>query len=150
MGLVSYAELTQRHRYFETFSESNVNSDLLYYAEIEINARLAKAFTVPFSDGHPTVKDLIIDMAYYRGLRLKDPDKAEKMREDIVGRIDSICKGDEYIYTGSGTTISPHESSDTIWSTVKDYHPVHAMLEPEISLISSDRLDAEEDERDIL
>lgn len=149
MSLVSYAELTKRYRYFETFSQDNVTDDLLYYAEIEVNGRLASHFTVPFSDAHPTVKDLIMDMAAYRAYRIKDPKKAAELKDSVIGRIEDIKKGVEFIYTGSGTTIEPNVAEAVVWDANEDYHPVHSMLDGEYSFVNSDRLEAEEDERDI-
>lgn len=132
-------------------SPAAVNSDFIYYAEIEINSRFASHFTVPFGGTHPTIKDLTIDLAYYRMQRIKDPEKAEKIHKAIIGRIDDIKAGKEYIYTGSGTTIAPTLSGRTgeIWSTDMDYHPVHSMLgaEHEKTRVSSEQLYDLEQER---
>lgn len=123
-----------------------VNSDLLYFAAQEIDSRLATHFTTPFSAAHPTVKDLCIDLAYYRALRTKDPDQAAKLRDVIDGRIDAIKAGTEYILTGSGT-LAPSNPGQTVWSNTEDYHPVHSMLDAEDAMIDPDRLDDEEAER---
>jgi len=151
MPYANYAEAIQRYPLLATWSQTNVESDLLYFAEMELNSLLASHFTVPFAAAHPTVKDLTIDLAYYRALRMKDPKKAREIREDIKGRIDDIKDGEEYIYTGSGTTIEPSGSGEEIWSTTMDYHPVHSMLDADDSLtmVSSERLQDEADERDV-
>jgi len=148
MALVTEAELLARYNYFNTFSSTNVTDDLIYYAEAEINARLAPAFDTPFTAGHPTVKDLIIDLAYAKGGKLSDREDA---RAAVIGRIEEIKKGNEYIYTGSGTTIAPLSGADTdrIWSNTKDYHSTHSMLDAEDSMVSSSRIDDLEDARGI-
>jgi hypothetical protein len=125
-------------------------NDEIGYAEKELNGRLATHFSTPFSGAHPTVKDLSIDLTYYRTLRLKDPDMAKKFKDDIIGRIEGLKKGDEYIYTDSNTTITADANlAGEIWSNVKDYHPTFSMLDPEnsYSRVDSARLIAEEDER---
>jgi len=152
MAYINYTELTNRYQVITTWntSESIVNSDLIYYAEIELNSRFASHFSVPFSVAHPTVKDLTLDMAYYKALVTKDPEKAEKIHDVVIGRIEKIKEGKEYIYTGSGTYIEPAGSGAEIWSSTEDYHPVHSMLDAEDghTMISSERLYDEEQERE--
>lgn len=128
-------------------TETEVSSDLIYYAEIMLNGMMGTHFSVPFSGSHPTVKDLTIDLAYYKGLMLRDQKKAAEIFDTINGRIEKIKNGEEYIYTGSGTTIVPESSAGEIWSNTKDYYPVHGMLDPIDLDIDPDRLDAEESER---
>lgn len=151
MAYITYSEFTARYPSLKVSSQDNIEDDLLYYAEIELNGRFASHFSVPFSANHPTVKDLTMDLAYYRQIRLKDPEKAEKIRKSVIGRIEDIKAGKEFIYTGSGTL--DFDGSNTegiqIWSTVDDYHPVHSMLDPEDPLteISSQQLYDEAEER---
>ena len=148
MSYASYDQAIARYSLLSTWSRTNVESDLLYYAANELNGMLAPCFTVPFAGNHPTVVDLNIDLAYYRALRTKDPEKAAKIRDAIIGRIEDIREGKEYIYTDSGTTLAPAGKGGEIWSTTQDYHPVHSMLDAEDERIDEDRVDDEEDERD--
>jgi hypothetical protein len=129
--------------------ETDVNSALIYYAEIELNEAFAPFFSVPFSAAHPTIKDLAIDMTYYKSLITKDPEKALAVSSVVYGRINRINKGEAYIYTGSGTTIAQTSPSQDIWSTVQDYEPTHSMLDAESTYthISSERLNDEENAR---
>ena len=145
MALVTEAELLARYNYFDTASGTNNTNDLLYYAETEVVGRLSTHFGA-ISVGHPTVKDLIIDMANAKAGKVKD--RADNYKA-VTGRIEEIKKGNEFIFTGSGTTIEPSEGDDVMWSNTQDYHPVHSMLDPEDSFVSSDRLEDLEDVRDI-
>ncbi len=150
MPYVDYEDVIARYSVLKTWgkSESEVTSDLIYYAEMELNGRLASHFSVPFSDSHPTVKDLTIDLCYYKALIIKDPEKAEKIHDAIIGRIDAIKEGKEYIYTGSGTVI-PSGAGQEIWSPGMDFHPVHSMLDAEspFTQIDSALIEDLEDER---
>ena len=67
---ITYADLVARYPVIETkyTKDSEVNSHLIYWAEHELNSRLSSHFSVPFSAAHPTVKDLAIDLSYYRPL----------------------------------------------------------------------------------
>jgi len=144
-NLVTEAELLARYNYFDTASATNNNNDLLYYSEVEVIGRLSTHFDV-FTVGHPTVKDLIIDMANAKAGKIKD--RADNYKA-VTGRIDEIKKGNEFIYTGSGTAIQPSAGDDVVWSTTMDYHPAHTMLDAEDSFVSSDRMENLEDVRDI-
>lgn len=150
MAYVDFEEVVARYSILKSWGkdESEVTSDLIYYAEMELNGKMASHFSVPFSDSHPTVKDLTIDLCYYKALITKDPEKAEKIHDAIIGRIQDIKDGKEYIFTGS-ETIVPSNAGQEIWSTVKDYHPVHSMLDPEsgFTAVDSSLIDALEDER---
>ena len=149
MAYITYQELINRYSSIATWnmSQSIVNSDLIYYAEIELNSRLGTHFTVPFATAYPTIKDLTLDLAFYKALRTKDPKKANEIRKAVLGRIEDIKAGKEFIYTGSGTLEA--SGGVEIWSTTEDYHPVHSMLDAEDPLtdISSERLYDEADER---
>lgn len=149
---VNYNDVIARYPIIKTWgkSETEVSSDLIYYAEMELNSRFASHFSVPFSGSHPTVKDLAIDLTYYKALITKDPDKAEKIHDAIIGRINEIKEGKELIFTGSDTAIDASGTGQEIWSPLLDYHPVHSMLdeESEYTQIDSSYLDELEDERD--
>ena len=130
-------------------SETEVSSDLIHYAEIELNGLLGGHFTVPFTPAHPTVQDLTIDLCYDRALRTKDPDKSKYFHDLFMKRIGRIIDGEEFIYTGSGTILESLDSEDDIWSSEMDYHPIHSMLEPDstYTVVDSSLIADLEDER---
>ncbi len=148
---ITYADLVLRYDVLKTWADSDaeVNSGLIFFAEMEFNGLMASHFSVPFSAAHPTVMDICMDLAYYKSLVTKDPKKALEVKEAITGRIDQIKEGKEYIYTGSGTTIVPSGRGDSVWSPYQDYHPVFSMLDAEnvYSEVSSELLEELEDER---
>ena len=151
MAYITYQELINRYSVIATWngSESIVNSDLIYYACVELDGRLASHFSVPFDGNPPTIKDISMDLAYCKALMNNSPTKGEACHDVIIKRIEGIKAGEELIYTGSGTVISPTGADGEVWSTNMDYHPVHSMLdqESEYTQIDSSYLDALEDER---
>ena len=150
MAYVEFEEVIARYDILKSWgeTETEVTEDLIYYAEVELNGRLASHFSVPFAVAYPTVKDLTIDLCYYKSLVTKDPKKAELIHDAIIGRIEDIKEGKEYIYTGSDTII-PAGASQEIWSPVMDYYPVHSMLDAGDvhTQIDPDRIEDLEDER---
>jgi len=149
---ITYAEVIIRYPIIATWtnSQSEVENDLIFYAERELNSRLASHFSVPFSGSHPTIKDIAMDLVYYKALYTKDPAKAKEIKDAVIGRIEDIKEGKEYIVTDSYTTIAPNKNiTQPIWSNQMDYHSVHSMLDAEDTLtrIDSDYISALEDER---
>ncbi len=151
MSYITYEEVIARYPVIESWGRQamDVSSDLIYYAEVEINGLLGTHFTVPFGGSHPTIKDLTIDLAYYRAALTKDGDKAERIRKRVMDRIAAIIAGKEAIYTDSGTILGMDTAAVPIWSNVDDYHPAFSMLdaESEYSHVSSAMLEDLEAER---
>lgn len=149
MSYINYTDFVTRYNIVNTNSASNVFSDMLYYAEKEVEGALSPGFSVPFSAAHPTVKDLCIDMAYVRWLRMHDPKSGIQLNEELYKRISKICEGKEPLVTGSGTLSPISSGADLPESTTEDYHPVHSMLgaEDELTRISSEWIQDLENER---
>lgn len=147
MAYTNYDEVILRYNSIATWqtsdangsTETKVNSNLVYFAEVELNSKLAANFSVPFTTVYPTIKDLAIDFCYYKALSWRDPLKAKEIQEMLYERIDNINKGKDYIYTDSGTIVDPDaKGGPTIWSSTQDYAPTHSMLDAEDSVTHID------------
>ena len=152
MAYNEFAEVVARYPILEKWrsNELDVTSHLIFYAEAELNGRLAQQFTIPFSPAPPVIKDLAGQYTYLHALQTRGKgEDAKAFREQLEARIKRILDGEEFIYSGSGTTFEAADSSSGIWSSNENYHPVHSMLDAENSktVIDPDRLDAEESER---
>lgn len=148
---ITYAEVLERYPMLKTWitNSPQLNNDISF-AEHELNGRLSTHFSTPFSGSHPTIKDLAIDLTYYRQFRFQDPDRAEKLKDAIIGRIEAIKNGDEYIWTDSNTAMGPDASkASEIWSNLENYQPAFSMLDADdpATGIDQNRLDDEEDAR---
>ena len=88
---ITYDDVVERYTVLKTQTGNTpqLNNDIAY-AEKEFNGRFASHFSIPFSGAHPTVKDICIDLCYYRNIRIKDPELAEKFKESIIGRIEEV------------------------------------------------------------
>lgn len=149
---ITTADVLLRYPLLKTMVDNGtiLADDLIKYSEYQLNSMLASAYSVPFSGAHPTIKDISIDLCYLRAMIVKDPDKAKKIKEYVYGRIEALKKGEEEIYTDSGTTLDRVSAGAyEIWSTIEDYHPTFSMLDADnqYSDISSERLIDEEAER---
>lgn len=143
-------ELFGRYPAFTINSFTNVNSDILFYAAREVEGNLSRAFTVPFSDNHPTVKDLVIEAAWVRYNRMNEPKIGEKLNKQLKERFERIVNGEEQIITTSGDFLQrTFQDRDIPESTVEDYHPTHSMLgaDHEYTRIDSSYIEDLENER---
>ena len=152
MGYVTYDEMILRYPIVKTENKGveTVNSDLIYYGEVEVNGRLGTNFAVPFpTPAPPIVKDLTIDVAYHKFLRKKDPEEAAKLWEGIFNTFKALNEGKMALVTGSGSIIQPNNADSTFWSNVESWHPTFSMLDAqsELSHVSSERTYDEEVER---
>jgi hypothetical protein len=151
---IGYEELVLRFPSIKSWNSGDKNqtmveSFMIPYAENRVNAALGMHFSVPFSGAHPTVKDLSFQFCKYYSLMDLDTEKAKSYYDDVLQPwIERLTDGSEKIVTDSGTTLGAGAANE-IWSTTKDYHPAHGMLgaENEYTMISSERIDDEENDR---
>jgi hypothetical protein len=146
----SYEEVIIRYPVLKTWgkNQGEIEADLITNAEAELDARLAQTFTVPFSAGHQTIKDITIDLCYLKMLRTRDAEKYAEVNSSIMGFIQDLIDGKAFIITASGY-IQAGDTSGEVWSNTEDYHPTFSMLDAEsvYSHIDSSMLAADEAER---
>lgn len=124
---------------------TDVASSYIFFAEADIDSRLASRFTVPFSSNNVTAKDLTIDLTYLKVYQFKDPEKAKLIEESINARIDKLLAGKSSMMTTSGDTLT--SVGGTLYSTTGDYAPVFGMGNVEDFLVNSSQLQDEADSR---
>jgi len=151
MSYVTYEDVILRYPLCSTWavSSADIKSGLLEYADIELNSALSPEYSTPFSDTPPIVKDLAIDMAYYKLLVRQDIERAMDFKDFLYGRIKQLKKGEIGIVTSSGTVIEQTTNKFGVWSTTQNYHPTESMLDTEnpFTGIDSDYIEGLENER---
>jgi hypothetical protein len=156
MAYVTYDEMILRYPVVKSnnMGTEAVNSDLIYYGEVEVNGRLGTNYTVPFSPPPPIVKDLAMDVAYHKFLRKKDPEEAAKLWKGILDTFIALNGGNDEVpamalVSGSGTVIQPNNADSEFWSDANSYHPTFSDLDAEspYSHVDSARVYNQEVER---
>lgn len=145
---ITWDDVIDRYRVLSKDSKdgsSEVESAFIFYAEHELDALMAPAFTVPFSSNNMTAKDLAIDLTYCRAGNFKISEQKE-FKQSIMDRIDMLKKGEMSMLTDSGDTIDT-SGSTSAWSTTKDYHPVFGHGPTEHFEVDSSQVVAEDNER---
>lgn len=134
MAYATYENAIARYPEFVRFGngQSDVNSGLIHYAEVELDSRLAPYYTVPFAAPIPgVVTDLTLTLSWIKLLESRNPEQAAILREMFDKRIERIQEGHEVINTGSGTSLAIDDPALEIWSNTAGYNPVHSMLDAE-------------------
>lgn len=141
-----WAEVSGRYPEIAKSKDSTeVASGYIFFAEADIDSRLASRFTVPFSSNNVTAKDLAIDLTYLKVYQFKDPEKAKLIEESINARIDRLLAGGSSMMTTSGDTLT--SVGGTVYSTTGNYAPTFGMGNVEDFLVNSAQLQDEADSR---
>lgn len=127
---IDWADVTGRYADVAKMTGAEaVSSYWLGYAESELDARLACKYTVPFSPAPPLVKDLAIDLTYYRmTIRQKG---SELIKEFIDERLTGLIAGTITLTDSSGIAVS--ESATAAWSE-QDKSGYHTAFGPDSEL----------------
>jgi len=96
-------------------SANSVGNLWIPRAEDEVDARLAPKYTVPFTPVPGVVRDLAIDLAYYKLVFASDKGKA--LWESLKERFESILDGSMLLTTSAGAL----GTGDRAWSTHQSY-----------------------------
>jgi phage gp36-like protein len=140
---IEWADVTGRYidtaKY--TGGEGGVGSYWLALAESEIDAFVAPKYTVPFSPCPLPIKDLCIDLTYYKMSMRQE--SAKPLWEYIDYRLKAILNGTMTLTT-SGSALA----QGTAWSENSGYASSFGPDDPLNWRVSSDWMDAVEGSRD--
>lgn len=148
----SWSDVVRRYPKTSTVSEAEataMEAAFISGAEAEVDARLARVYTVPFAST-PTlapsiIVDIATDLAYYKIWFLKlEEEQAQRLRDDIDRRLDALACGSMTIVT-SGTGIP----SVGAWGTHKTFPNITGVDSVESWRVSDLEADAQEDKRDL-
>lgn len=133
--------------YSDRMGAELMNSGTIFFAEREIDSRLAPMFSVPFSGSPPTIRDLTV-LETLRRLNIGNKEE-EYFRALVDEQVKRLLSGEALIVTGSGTTISPASTSGaSVWAVDQDYKQTFDMRDPMEQAIDDDLIDALDDEAD--
>ena len=142
---IEWDDVIHRYPALNTLGGSDeVDPAYIAYAEAEVDARLAKSFTIPFSNDNMTVRDLVIDDVYYRAGRFKFED-AIAVHSAYLESIGALIAGELGMVTTSGNLVSSAKAVG-IYSSTQSYHSAFGMRPVEEQHIDPDNI---EDERDL-
>lgn len=145
---VNYDDIVNRYRKASSFigGADEMDDAYIQYAEAYIEGELTGYFAIPFSDNNLTAKDLCIDATFAKALRFKDDDKADKIMEDIKGRLEMLKSGQLAMAVSTGDPVLSNGAGQA-WSNTKDYHPAFGVVDHEYQQFDEDQINDELDDR---
>lgn len=98
---INWADVTGRYADFAKGPDATVGeAAFIPQAEAEVDGRLAPKYSVPFSPAPYIVKDLCVDLAYYKATIKQESSKL--IQEDLERRFKSIIDGTLLLTTSAG------------------------------------------------
>lgn len=140
-------------------SRTSITSEQMAYfataADREINARIAKFYTVPVSSC-PLLETIATEIALQKMLqqrvftmeRRNDSDWPEKAFAHAWDTLKEIASGEITIVDSSGAVIAQSTNQVETWSNTMNYNPTFTEDNPLNSYIDDDKIDDIRDARD--
>jgi phage gp36-like protein len=139
----NWADVTGRYKDAATIvGAEGVGSYYLGAAEAETDGRLAPVYTVPFTPTPELVKDLVVDLTYYKMIVLRKD--GALLKKYIDDRFAAVIAG-TLTLTTSGTALAA-SATPSAWGTHTDYHAPFNAGDPITWQRSQAELDAAEAE----
>lgn len=120
----------------------SVKTNYVNGAEAEVDARLGARYSTPFSPVPELVRDLCIDLAYFK-MVIGNPKQAKAIKDYLDDRFKSIVDG-TLVLTVSGTIVG---TSERAWSDSQGYGSSFGVDAPENWAVSSAWMQDNEDRR---
>ena len=125
-------------------------------AQTEINARIGKLYSLPFTQEIPILETICTDLAIYRSITGKmtiDEESPWFLRyKESRDLLDKIVAGEMVLVTSSGEIVSQRSddvSGQKPWSNNMNYHPTHTELPWTEHVQDEDKIDDLANERDL-
>lgn len=114
---ITWADVTAKYGDFAKGPDASIAGDHhIPQSEAEVDGRLAPKYTVPFSPAPYLVKDLSVDLAYYKATIRQEGSKA--IKEYIDARFKAIIDGTLTLTTSDGVVAS---AGNLAWAS-NSYH----------------------------
>jgi len=147
MPLINWADVQQRYPDARNVEATLGNSVHIFYAEAELNSRLAVGFTTPFSSSNVTARDLCMDLIYGRLMKFSNPERAQKVLDNIDARCNDLLNGKQDMVLIDGTLVHSSAVANGVWSSNENYSPTFDMTDAQDQEIDPDRQQDEYDAR---
>ena len=124
-------------------SANSVGNLWIPRAEDEVDARLAPKYAVPFTPVPGVVRDLCIDLAYFKLAFASE--KGEKLGEILESRFKALLDGSMVLTTSAGAL----STAERAFSTHQDYHTAFGVDTDLNWQVSEDQAEDEQEAREI-
>lgn len=144
---INWEDVIDRYPELNTLGGADqLSSAYIVYSEAFVDGILATNYTIPFSSNNMIIRDLSIDMCYWRAARFKFDD-ATQVKSSFFETIAMIKAGQVQMIDEAGTLIPQVKQNPGIYSSTQSYHSAFGMLPFEEQNIDQDNIDDDRDER---
>lgn len=123
-----------------------VASSYIVYAESFVDGILRSHYATPFSESNMIVKDLCVDLVYWRAAGRKI-EGSEAVWSGFYTTITLLKKGEMAMVDASGNVVPSLMAQPAAYSTTQSYHSAFGMDDPIDWSVDDDQIDADRDER---
>lgn len=143
MSYATWQDLAARYKKFaEDYDSSEAQIGFMNGADADIDARLSLRYVVPFNPVPSAIKDIAIDLAYWK--MTIGQESAKELKKYIDQRLDSLSAGSTSLVV-SGTLLGTLENLP--WSDTMNRRTQFGVDAPENWNVSADWEDDEQDKR---
>jgi hypothetical protein len=143
---INWDDVIDRYQELNTLGGADeLSSSYIVYSEAYVDGILSTHFTPPFSDNNMIVRDLAIDVCYWRAARFKLDDAVE-VKSSVFETVGLLKDGHINMYDEAGTLI-PSIDKSFVWSNTQSYHTAFGMDAVTNWEIDEDQVIADEDKR---
>jgi hypothetical protein len=143
---IHWDDVIDRYQELNTLGGADeLSSSYIVYSEAYVDGILSTHFTPPFSDNNMIVRDLAIDVCYWRAARFKLDDAVE-VKSSVFETVGLLKDGHINMYDEAGTLI-PSIDKSFVWSNTQSYHTAFGMDAVTNWEIDEDQVIADEDKR---
>lgn len=127
---INWADVVGRYPEVATLGGADeLSSSHIVYAEAFVDGVLRSHYTTPFSGTNMVVKDLTIDVCYYRAAGRKIDD-AVSVWSAFWANVKLIKKGELTMVDDNGNVIEQTRVQPVIYSNVQSYHSAFGSDDP--------------------
>jgi hypothetical protein len=144
---INWEDVIDRYPELNTLGGADqLSSSYVVYAEAFVDGILSTHYTPPFSNNNMIIRDLSIDMCYWRAARFKLDDAIE-VKSAFYDTIAMLKDRQINMYDDTGTLV-PSVDKSFVVSNTQSYHSAFGMDDPIQWRIDEDQAEADEDARD--
>lgn len=138
---INWADVVDRYPEIDSLADaSDLQKTYIVYAEGLVDGQLYNHFVTPFSSNNLTVKDLCVDLAYWRAGRHK-LDNAVEVGSSAQETIMALRDRQMVMVTTSGEVIEGISRASAGFSSTNSYTPIFGVDEPEDWQVDPDQVE---------
>lgn len=112
----NWQDVVNRYRdVAKDYDDNDTSVSFIQGAEAEIDSALGVRYAVPFTTVPAVVKDLTIDLTYYK-MRFREEKWPQEFYKNILARLKALVDGDAVLVDDAGVVVAPLSQQVGPWT----------------------------------